>query len=126
MTTEELNKLFEKKNLTELLSYTLLGLSIVKERFKEYKDDSGCYGYKQLEGVNDAEELVKKYLFEVISYNKSKIMKVKIAGKLYDVVEIKKSLGITHYCIEDEPNHYDWVNNVEVIEDDGIKEGGEE
>lgn len=67
MTAEEVNKLFKKKNLTELLSYTLLGLSIVKERFKEYKKDSGCYGYKQLEGVNNAEELVKKYLFEILS-----------------------------------------------------------
>ena len=36
MITEQVNKLFEKKNLTELLSHTLLGLSIVKERFKEY------------------------------------------------------------------------------------------
>lgn len=67
MTTEEVNKLFEKKNLTELLCYTLFGLSIVKERFKEYKNDSGCYGYKQLEGVNKAEELVKKYLLEIVN-----------------------------------------------------------
>lgn len=67
MTTKELNNLFEKKNLTELLSYTLLGLSIVKERFKEYKDDSGCYGCKQLEGVNNAEELATKYLCELIN-----------------------------------------------------------
>lgn len=67
MTAEEVNKLFEKKNLTEVLSYTLLGLSIVKERFREYKNDSSCYGYKQLEGVNNAEELVKKYLFEVVN-----------------------------------------------------------
>lgn len=67
MTAEEVNKLFEKKNLTEVLSYTLLGLSIVKERFKEYKNDSGCYGYKQLEGVNKSEELVKRYLFEIVN-----------------------------------------------------------
>lgn len=67
MTAEEVNKLFEKKNLTEVLSYTLLGLSIVKERFKEYKNDSGCYGYKQLEGVNTAEELATKYLCELIN-----------------------------------------------------------
>lgn len=67
MTAEEANKLFEKKNLTELLGYTLLGFSIVKERFKEYKNDSGCYGYKQLEGVANAEELVKKYLFEIVN-----------------------------------------------------------
>lgn len=67
MTVEEVNKLFEKKNLTELLGYTILGLSIVKERFKEYKKDAGCYGYKQLEGVNYAEELVKKYLFEIVN-----------------------------------------------------------
>lgn len=62
MTAEEVNRLFEKKNLIELLGYTLLGLSIVKERFKEYKNDSGCYGFKHLESVNDVEELVKKYL----------------------------------------------------------------
>lgn len=66
MTVEEVNKLFEKKNLIELLGYTLIGLSIVKERFKEYKNDSGCYGFKQLEGVNNVEELVKKYLFEML------------------------------------------------------------
>lgn len=67
MTAEEANKLFEKKNLTELLSYTLIGLSLVKDRFKEYKNDSGCYGCKQLEGVNNAEELVKKFLFEIVN-----------------------------------------------------------
>lgn len=67
MTAEEANKLFEKKNLTELFSYTLIGLSLVKDRYKEYKDDSGCYGYKQLEGVNNAEELAKKYLCELIN-----------------------------------------------------------
>lgn len=67
MTPEEVNKLFEKNNLTELLGCTLLGLSIVKERFKEYKNDTGCYGYKQLAGVNDAEALIKEYLFEILS-----------------------------------------------------------
>lgn len=67
MTKEEINKIYEKKNLTELLCQTIIGLSVVKDRFKEYKDDSGCYGYKQLECVNNAEELTKKYLFEVIN-----------------------------------------------------------
>lgn len=66
MTAKEINKLYEKKNLTELLSYTLVGLSATKERFKEYKEDSGSFGCKQLEGLNYAEELVKKYLFEII------------------------------------------------------------
>lgn len=53
-------------------------------------------------------------------------MKVRIGCQVYKVVDTKKSLGVQWYCIEDEPNHYDWVNNVEVIEDDNIKEGGEE
>lgn len=67
MTAEEANKLFEKKNLTELFSYTLIGLSLVKDRYKEYKDDSGCYGYEQLVGVTHAEILVKQYLCELIN-----------------------------------------------------------
>lgn len=37
MTAKEINKLYEKKNLTELLSYTLVGLSATKERFKKWK-----------------------------------------------------------------------------------------
>lgn len=67
MTKEEINKLYEKKNLTELLSHTLIGLSLVKARYKEYKNDSGCYGYEQLVGVTHAEILVKEYLCELIS-----------------------------------------------------------
>ena len=67
MTAKEVNRLFENKNLIELLGHTLLGISIVKERFKEYKNDSGCYGFKLLEGVNNVEELVKKCLFEIVN-----------------------------------------------------------
>lgn len=46
-------------------------------------------------------------------------MKVRIGCQVYKVVDTKKSLGVQWYCIEDEPNHYDWVHSVEeVLEED--------
>lgn len=44
-------------------------------------------------------------------------MQIIFAGSIYDVLETKVSCGITWYKIEDEPNHYDWVHDVEIITD---------
>lgn len=44
-------------------------------------------------------------------------MQIIFAGNIYDVLETKVSCGITWYKIEDEPNHYDWVHDVEIIND---------
>lgn len=45
-------------------------------------------------------------------------MKVKYANRIYTVSDIKETGGITWYGIEDEPNHIDWVHDVEIIEED--------
>ena len=54
-------------------------------------------------------------------------MKVKFANKIYEVLYSKEVAGKTVYAVEDEPNHVDWLVNVEVIDtdeesDDEIKE----
>lgn len=43
-------------------------------------------------------------------------MKVKYADRIYTVSEIKETGGITWYGIEDEPNHIDWVHDVEIVD----------
>lgn len=45
-------------------------------------------------------------------------MRVKYADRIYDVIETRVSGGMTWYGIEDEPNHIDWVHDVEIIEED--------
>jgi hypothetical protein len=42
-------------------------------------------------------------------------MKVKFSDKVYEVLYTKKVAGKTMYAVEDEPNHIDWLVNVEVI-----------
>ena len=44
-------------------------------------------------------------------------MKVKFANKIYEVLYTKEVAGKTLYAIEDEPNHIDWLVNVEVIDE---------
>ena len=53
-------------------------------------------------------------------------MKVKFADKIYNVHGIKLSAGVAWFKIEDEPNHFDWVTNVEVVGSStyGIKKQG--
>lgn len=42
-------------------------------------------------------------------------MKVKYADRIYTVSDIKETGGLTWYGIEDEPNHIDWVHDVEIV-----------
>ncbi len=35
---------------------------------------------------------------------------IKFANKWYKVHDVKFSLGMNWYKIEDEPNHYDWIS----------------
>jgi hypothetical protein len=44
-------------------------------------------------------------------------MKVKFADKIYEVLYTKEVAGKTMYAVEDEPNHIDWLVNVEVIDE---------
>lgn len=50
-------------------------------------------------------------------------MKVKFADKIYDVLYSMNILGKTIYAIEDEPNHIDWLVNVEVINEENPLKG---
>ena len=43
-------------------------------------------------------------------------MKVKFANRIYDVLFTKELAGLTMYAVEDEPNHIDWLINVEVVD----------
>ena len=43
-------------------------------------------------------------------------MKVKFAKRIYEVLFTKEHAGLTMYAVEDEPNHIDWLINVEVID----------
>ena len=45
-------------------------------------------------------------------------MKVKFANRIYEVLFTKKLAGLTMYAVEDEPNHIDWLINVEVVDDE--------
>lgn len=45
-------------------------------------------------------------------------MKVKFADKIYEVLYTMKVLGKSIYAVEDEPNHIDWLVNVEVINEE--------
>lgn len=45
-------------------------------------------------------------------------MKVKFANKIYEVLYTMKFLGKPIYAVEDEPNHIDWLVNVEVIDEE--------
>lgn len=45
-------------------------------------------------------------------------MKVKFANKIYEVLYTMKFLGKHIYAVEDEPNHIDWLVNVEVINEE--------
>lgn len=49
-------------------------------------------------------------------------MKVKFADKIYDVLYTMKVLGKPIYAVEDEPNHIDWLVNVEVINEESKNE----
>ena len=43
-------------------------------------------------------------------------MKIKYAGRIYDVVDTKELPGgLTLYGIEDEPGHIDYVSNVQIV-----------
>ena len=42
-------------------------------------------------------------------------MEIKFGGKWYKVVETREVAGLTHYAIEDEPTHIDWITNPKVI-----------
>ena len=43
-------------------------------------------------------------------------MKVKFANRIYEVLFTKELAGLTMYAVEDEPNHIDWLINVEVVD----------
>lgn len=43
-------------------------------------------------------------------------MKVKFANRVYEVLYTKEVAGKIMYAIEDEPNHIDWLVNVEVVD----------
>lgn len=45
-------------------------------------------------------------------------MKVKYANKVFEVLYTKELAGQTMYAVEDEPNHIDWLVNVEVVDAD--------
>lgn len=45
-------------------------------------------------------------------------MKVKFANRVFEVLYTKETAGLTMYAVEDEPNHIDWLTNVEVVDDD--------
>ena len=49
-------------------------------------------------------------------------MKVKFANKIYEVLYTKEVAGKTMYAVEDEPNHIDWLVNVEVIDEESKDE----
>ena len=49
-------------------------------------------------------------------------MKIKYANKIYDVLYTMKVLGKLIYAVEDEPNHIDWLTNVEVINEEEIEQ----
>ena len=40
---------------------------------------------------------------------------IKFAGRVYEVLATKVSCDVTWYMIEDEPGHFDWVHNVEIV-----------
>lgn len=42
-------------------------------------------------------------------------LKVKYGNKVYDVLFTKTEFGEIWYAIEDEPNHIDFVHNVEIV-----------
>ena len=44
-------------------------------------------------------------------------MKIKFANRIYDVLYTKELDGYIMYAVEDEPNHIDWLVNVEVVDD---------
>lgn len=43
-------------------------------------------------------------------------MKVKFANKVFEVLYTMEVAGLTMYAVEDEPNHIDWLTNVEVVD----------
>ena len=43
-------------------------------------------------------------------------MKVKFANKVFEVLYTKEVAGQNMYAVEDEPNHIDWLVNVEVVD----------
>lgn len=43
-------------------------------------------------------------------------MRVKYANKVFQVLYTKEVAGLTLYAVEDEPNHVDWLVNVEVVD----------
>ena len=45
-------------------------------------------------------------------------MKVKFANRIYEVLFTKELAGLTMYAVEDEPNHIDWLINVDVVDSD--------
>ena len=45
-------------------------------------------------------------------------MKVKFANKVFEVLYTMEVAGKTMYAVEDEPNHIDWLVNVEVVDDE--------
>lgn len=53
--------------------------------------------------------------FVKIWYLYNPIMKVKYADKVYEVLYTENRFGVTWYAIEDEPNHINFVHNVEIV-----------
>ena len=43
-------------------------------------------------------------------------MKVKFSNKVFEVLYTMEAAGLTMYAVEDEPNHIDWLTNVEVVD----------
>lgn len=48
-------------------------------------------------------------------------MKVKFANRIFEVLYTKEVAGLALYAVEDEPNHVDWLTNVEVIDAEKVE-----
>lgn len=70
MNIDELNKAFEKRNLVEVIGYTLVGIAVIREHFKSFKSLIGTYANVQYNSLKDAEDLAKQYLIEILKEKK--------------------------------------------------------
>lgn len=59
-------------------------------------------------------EAALRWNTRIPNYNPT-AMKVKYGNKVYDVLFTKTEFGEIWYAIEDEPNHIDFVHNVEIV-----------
>ena len=62
MTPEQLNGLYANKNLIEVLGMTLVGLNLLKERFKEEEYRPFHMFIRKFDGLDHAIEYAKQYL----------------------------------------------------------------